>query len=137
LEEFHEDDMVCQIRHCGHCFKEDAIRNWFRQKVRCPVCRYDIRDYVDPEAAAEETSNDEDPPPLDVSNNEVPLEEPPRRPSQIDHLVRNLSNGLSNILQNYLDEGINSTNNELLTFEFPIVFYNDVSGNGIRFQNPR
>jgi len=142
LEEFREDDMVCQIRHCGHCFKEDAIRNWFRQKVRCPVCRYDIRDYVDPEAVAEESSNDEDPPPspVDVSSNEIPpppTEEPPRRVSQIDHLVRNLSNGLSNILQNYLDEGSNSNNNDVLTFEFPIVFYNDMSGNGLRFQNPR
>lgn len=136
LEEFHDDDMVCQIRHCGHCFKEDAIRNWFRQKVRCPVCRYDIRDYVDPERQ-DPPDNENSSSPIDISNNEAPLEEPPRRVSQMDILVQNLSNGLSNIVQNYLDEGSNSTNNDILTFEFPIVFYNDASGNGLRFQNSR
>jgi hypothetical protein len=136
LEEFNHEDMVCQIRHCGHCFKEDAIRNWFRQKVRCPVCRYDIRDYVDQERQ-EPSDNENSSRPIDISNNEVPLEEPPRRASQMDILVQNLSNGLSNIVQNYLDEGNNSTNNDILTFEFPIVFYNDASGNGFRFQNSR
>jgi len=132
LEDFQEEDVVCQIIHCGHCFKEDAIKNWFQRKVRCPVCRYDIRDYVQPES---QTSSDTDAlPPVDLSRNEVPRQ-PPRRAAPIDTLVRSLSNGLSSILQNYLDEGTNSSNNDVVTFEIPVVFYNDISGNGIRFQN--
>lgn len=45
MDEFQEGDMVRQIRHCSHVFTEEPIQNWFRSNVRCPVCRYDIRDY--------------------------------------------------------------------------------------------
>jgi hypothetical protein len=38
------------IDHCGHKFHEDCINNWFSRSVRCPVCRWDIR----------ETSNDDE-----------------------------------------------------------------------------
>ena len=30
---------------CGHCFCENAFNQWFQNNVRCPVCRYDIRDF--------------------------------------------------------------------------------------------
>ena len=33
-----------RIRHCGHCFHEACIREWFTQNPRCPMCRHDIRD---------------------------------------------------------------------------------------------
>jgi hypothetical protein len=46
LEDFIEQEIVTQIRHCGHCFKPSAIQNWFRTNVRCPVCRFDIRETV-------------------------------------------------------------------------------------------
>lgn len=46
LETIQEGDAVCRIRHCGHIFKRSAIEGWFLRNVRCPVCRYDIRDYV-------------------------------------------------------------------------------------------
>ena len=45
LEEFNEGDNVRRIKHCGHTFRRDSINNWFRSSVRCPVCRYDIREY--------------------------------------------------------------------------------------------
>jgi len=45
LEPVQEGDEVCRIRHCGHIFKKVAIMGWFERNVRCPVCRYDIRDY--------------------------------------------------------------------------------------------
>jgi hypothetical protein len=32
-----------RIRHCGHCFHEACIREWFSQNPRCPMCRHDIR----------------------------------------------------------------------------------------------
>jgi len=43
-ETFSNDEMVLQLA-CGHIFNNDAIRIWFRTNVRCPICRYDIRDY--------------------------------------------------------------------------------------------
>ena len=49
LEDFQENETVCQIKHCRHTFKEQSLRNWFQNNVRCPVCRYDIRDYDEEE----------------------------------------------------------------------------------------
>lgn len=45
MDEFNDSDMVTVIRHCGHIFETDHLINWFRSNCRCPVCRYDIRDY--------------------------------------------------------------------------------------------
>jgi len=46
LEPFQQGEEVCRIISCGHTFKPAAIYQWFQRNVRCPVCRYDIRDYV-------------------------------------------------------------------------------------------
>ena len=45
MEDFHENDNVMVIRQCGHTFHPDSLLNWFRTNCRCPVCRFDIRDY--------------------------------------------------------------------------------------------
>jgi len=45
LERFDESTSVMQILHCGHIFTPSGIESWFQSNVRCPVCRYDIRDY--------------------------------------------------------------------------------------------
>jgi hypothetical protein len=49
LEDFNQSDRITRIRHCGHVFKSFSLETWFHCNVRCPVCRYDIRDYVRPE----------------------------------------------------------------------------------------
>lgn len=45
LEDFSANDIVVEIRYCGHIFRPQSISNWFRNNCRCPVCRYDIREY--------------------------------------------------------------------------------------------
>ena len=45
LDIFEEDSTVKQIIHCGHSFIPGEINRWFETNVRCPVCRYDIRDF--------------------------------------------------------------------------------------------
>jgi hypothetical protein len=45
LENFNDEEIVSVIRHCGHTFKRDELNRWFRTNYRCPVCRYDIRNY--------------------------------------------------------------------------------------------
>jgi hypothetical protein len=45
LETFHDNDQVSVIRYCGHIFNGNELRTWFRSNCRCPVCRYDIRNY--------------------------------------------------------------------------------------------
>lgn len=45
LDQFNDEDIVTVIRHCGHIFQSNALSRWFRGNCRCPVCRYDIRNY--------------------------------------------------------------------------------------------
>jgi hypothetical protein len=45
LERFNDDDYVTVIRSCLHIFNTNELNNWFRSNCRCPVCRYDIRNY--------------------------------------------------------------------------------------------
>jgi hypothetical protein len=45
MEDFTDNDTVTVIRHCGHIFHSQHLNNWFRTNCRCPVCRYDIRDF--------------------------------------------------------------------------------------------
>jgi hypothetical protein len=45
LDEFNHDDEVRQLLPCGHIFHQNQFQEWFNSNVRCPVCRYDIRNY--------------------------------------------------------------------------------------------
>ena len=45
-EDFQPTDRVTRITQCGHIFFPNQIREWFRRNVRCPVCRFDIRNHV-------------------------------------------------------------------------------------------
>ena len=45
LERFESNSPVTQILHCGHIFSNTGLNSWLRTNVRCPVCRYDIREY--------------------------------------------------------------------------------------------
>jgi len=40
------EDTVLQIIHCGHFFRDTNLRRHFRSNTRCPLCRFDIRDYI-------------------------------------------------------------------------------------------
>ena len=46
LENFNDSDMVTVIRFCGHIFNTEHLHRWFTTTCRCPVCRYDIRNYT-------------------------------------------------------------------------------------------
>ena len=43
LEPFVNDSNVTEILGCNHLFNPDALSSWFRDNVRCPMCRFDIR----------------------------------------------------------------------------------------------
>jgi hypothetical protein len=45
LDNFQPNDLVRKIHHCGHIFNQSSFNQWFNNSVRCPICRYDIRDY--------------------------------------------------------------------------------------------
>lgn len=47
LEVFQPNSEVTQINNCRHIFNRAELATWFQTNVRCPVCRFDIRDHVD------------------------------------------------------------------------------------------
>jgi len=152
LEDFQENETVCQIKHCRHTFKEQSLRNWFQNNVRCPVCRYDIRDYVEegepirptdviydlstntnpsrtPSPTRNTSSSRTSSP--DISYNTTRL----RNNSGLDAVMRNITRTISGALDSYLENGINSdildssSGANVFTFEFPIYYAtSDLSG---------
>lgn len=46
LDRFNDNSSVTQIIPCGHIFTPSGIETWLQSNVICPVCRYDIRNYV-------------------------------------------------------------------------------------------
>ena len=49
LNKFNNDDEVAQIKKCKHIFTANQLNIWFQSNVKCPTCRYDIRNYNDEE----------------------------------------------------------------------------------------
>lgn len=48
LEEFVIGEELCRMRHCSHVFTWRYLQEWFCTNSHCPVCRYDIREFVPP-----------------------------------------------------------------------------------------
>jgi hypothetical protein len=71
LEPFLPEHNVSVIRHCGHIFVPGQLASWFTRNVRCPVCRFDIRDYP---VSRDPLSRDT--PPQDPLSRETPLQDP-------------------------------------------------------------
>jgi hypothetical protein len=46
LDFFSNNSQVLVIRQCNHIFNINELQTWFRVNCKCPVCRYDIRDYT-------------------------------------------------------------------------------------------
>ena len=121
LEYFVTGEEICRIKHCRHCFKRSSLLNWFRRNVRCPVCRYDIRNYnIQREEEQEEEGEIED-------TNTTP----------ISNTRQNLTNNISNIIRNFLTNEIerniptaaNTLNDLIVSLDIPFAVdfsYNDV-----------
>jgi hypothetical protein len=41
------EENVMVIKHCKHAFRESNLRELFTRDVKCPMCRFDIRDHVE------------------------------------------------------------------------------------------
>jgi hypothetical protein len=137
LERFDNEDMVRQILHCGHIFCQNQFQEWFNNNVRCPVCRYDIRNYrtnnrntpaepsnshlddeqLDDEQLDDETHNNSIP--INQENNDIPIESNlysnvniSRNPdtNQIDQIAFDITNNVLNndLLNNITNRMFNS-----------------------------
>lgn len=115
LDNFTVGETICQIRHCCHIFKTDALMNWFNRNVGCPVCRHDLRNYESPSQEAHT--------PRPVTETHAPILQRSARSSSFANGLNSLIQGLSRGLQ--IDE---TMGNRTYTFEIPL-YIDDLSGN--------
>ena len=45
LVNFTDQDLVTRIIFCGHIFTTESLQTWFESNVRCPMCRFDVREH--------------------------------------------------------------------------------------------
>ena len=124
LADFEEGDEIRQIIHCGHCFCEETIQSWFRTNVRCPICRYDIREYSNQETETDTERESSEQSSRSVNGNVQNMQ------NITTNMFDGLTASLTNILNNYLDNEPAISNNLTYTFEVPIIL-SDVSYNHI------
>lgn len=96
LENFEDSEMVSVIRQCNHIFKTEELNTWFRSNCRCPVCRYDIRNY-NTNAATSSYFQQQD---ASGNNNSSSNNNIERRSNSTERMV-------SNVLESFLNEQSN------------------------------
>jgi hypothetical protein len=129
LEDFVEDEEVCQIKQCGHVFKKNSIMRWFSAShVHCPVCRYDLRNYREP-------TPEPTPEPIEPNTNEANVNNNNNNnnnntttsENRNTRYVQDISGIFTNLyeqlfLNNMMDS--DSSGNLVYTFEFPVYYTN-------------
>jgi hypothetical protein len=93
------------------------------RNVRCPVCRYDIRNYVPPQY----NDNDFDELAEELVQESMEQSPPPRRTNEITSLLTNTIRTFVNRELNNLPRHLNNAAELIYTFDIPISL--DVSGN--------
>lgn len=116
LEDFAEGDQVTRIRPCGHMFQTQSIRNWFSNRVRCPVCRCDIREYSAP--AQPDVSNNIPPTASTTASAMTSASSGEEIEQSLDSLTANISNLIASYFAN---NNMDLSNNQTFSFEIPIV----------------
>jgi len=60
LSPIDDDESVMKIKHCGHVFRESNLRELFTRDVKCPMCRFDIREHVEVTAGLNDGDSEDD-----------------------------------------------------------------------------
>jgi hypothetical protein len=127
LEDFVENEEVCQIKQCGHIFKKNSIMRWFSAShVHCPVCRYDLRNYQEPTNDTDEAITEPIPEPRESITTENNYNTNTSENRNIRY-VQDMSGIFTNLyeqlfLNNIMDS--DSSGNLVYTFEFPLYYAN-------------
>lgn len=152
LDEFQEGDALVNIIFCGHCFQEQAFDNWFQANVRCPVCRYDIREYSQsqdtnpldtpsfingrPSENGESGDDSDDESEMDVENAGGNTSSMANSEIITDTMLENITSDFTAILNQYMNDAniaapTDTSNNVIYRFEIPIYIdeYYDISNN--------
>ena len=137
LEEFVNDDVLSEIRGCGHIFRRDNLLRWLRRSNCCPICRYNLltQRNSSPQASPNNNNNNNTPEPVgsnnvDLSSNNVDL-------SYNNGFVYSFTTSFpttDNSLNNSTNDIYNFYNQALNNMSVPysdIVSNNDISDNDI------
>lgn len=123
LEDFVENEEVCQIKQCGHIFKKNSIMRWFSAShVHCPVCRYDLRNYQEPTNDTDEATTE----PIPESRESITTENNYNTNTSENRNIRyvqDMSGIFTNLYEQLLSSNMmdsDSSGNLVYTFEFPI-----------------
>ena len=119
LETFTDTSNVTMIRHCRHIFNTTNLMSWFSSNCKCPVCRYDIRNYDPNTANNTNTTNTTNTAINDDNNEEEDLEY--TRQNQSTREIPNNRNNNNN----------NNNNNSIEALFFEII--GDLSNNNIEY----
>jgi hypothetical protein len=136
MDNFSIDDQVRQIRHCGHIFMPSEFDEWFQSNVRCPVCRYDIRNYTASSSVSSSVSSST----IDASNNEISYDISNNEigdriiTSLTRRMIDSIFNPLSNLNSN--DHFVFDPSNNVLMYETIIPNPNSLNQNSNQNQNP-
>jgi hypothetical protein len=128
LDTFNDNSMVTVIRFCGHIFNTEELNRWFRSNCRCPVCRYDIRNYNSNTSVSNLVNSNQLN--VDISNNPVSEDVPQTNTSFEEPIERNTNslvhnfvnsdlfdNGTQQIINNFLDMSNNSNTDPYLIID--------------------
>jgi NAD(P)H-nitrite reductase large subunit len=58
LEDFSENEEIMEIIGCGHIFKTNNLLEWLSRESNCPVCRYNILNYINNTANRNNTESE-------------------------------------------------------------------------------
>jgi hypothetical protein len=126
LENFTDTDIVSVIRYCGHIFHTEDLNIWFRTNCRCPVCRYDIRNY---NSNSSHIQPETQPTPSIPSTPSTPLNEAENSSSSLneERNTRNSSNSTMPYINTFFNSIINDVNSQ--DIESVSNIFTDSSGN--------
>jgi len=121
MDRFNVDDQVRQIHHCGHLFVPSQFDEWFQSNVRCPVCRFDIRNHTTQTAhrnasqrasIGADTNAQTNASRVDMSNNEIIFD------LSNNEITDNILNTLSNrLFESLLNPLSNENSNDRFIFD--------------------
>ena len=143
-EQFTPDQSIIEIMHCGHIFDELSLRRHFRFSPRCPMCRFDIRDYeferinnnIDSSTSSSSESESRSLLSTDNESNEIQ--------TISSEIINNLTSAVENALRTSLSENMNDISGNLIDLEYsvfiPQTFNNitnttDISSNDVNNVN--
>lgn len=110
LETFTETSEVTMIKHCKHIFNRQNLMSWFNTNCKCPVCRYDIRDYINTE---HNETNETDGSIHETSNTDANI-------NAQEHMrnIRNITDQTVNIIENLFHDALYDLSYNNLQFSF-------------------